>query len=433
MNKEPVISGRIMFYGKSALHATFVKITLKDDPDLYLLQKAVDEAVRHYPWVTYGVREERGMFYYRDDLPRSIKIAEWNEDHPPVIGGEDVEGHLFGVFYHGRNLYISIFHGLTDASGVKAFVDCALGCYQSLLKETPFTFMETECPDMEAEPFLMINHAMREAGLVWGFRKFVWMLKETVMVWRNNYAAHPVSLSSKDGPRSFFIRADAGELMRFIKGLGIKPSAAFVSLYAAAFLKVHPDAQDNIKVALPVDFREVLGIPHTFRNCTMPPYMFKVKIIKGESFREMAARINRIIMRIIDTKEKLYAVKGFAVYMNFIPKLSYDRMNAVLAKSVSLDRLPFTFACSYALRFHDEPYLDIIEQIYAMNPPYGPVPVLEIIAMPDQFCISLTQSNSTDVYIHAFLEQLKLNGVNAELVETIVAANQYVDLRQSIN
>lgn len=432
MNKEPVISGRMMFYGESALHATFLRITLKDDPDLFLLQKAVDEAVRHYPWVTYGVREERGMFYFRDDLPRSIRIAEWNEDNPPVLGGKDAEGHLFGVFHHGRNLYLSIFHGLTDASGVEAFVDCALGCYRSLLKEKPFIFMEPEYPDMEAEPFLRINNAMREAGVVWGFRGFVAMLKKAVMVWRKNYATHTASLSSEDAPRSFFIRADAGELMEFIKGLGIKPSAAFVSLYAAAFLKVHPDAQDNIKVALPVDYRDVLGIPHTFRDCTMPPAMFKVKIKKGESFREMAARINRIVMQITDPKEKLYAVKEYAVYMNLIPKMSYDRMNAILAKSVSLDRLLFTFVCSYAHRFRDEPYLDLIEQMYVMNPPYGPVPVLEIVAMPDQFCISLTQNSSTDVYIRAFLEQLKLNGINAALVETIGAASQYVDLRQSI-
>ena len=118
--------------------------------------------------------------------------------------------------------------------------------------------------------------------------------------------------------------------------------------------------------------------------------------------------------------------------MNLIPKLSYDRTNAILARTVSLDRLLFTFVCSYAHRFHDEPYLDLVEQMYVMNPPYGPVPLLEIIAMPDRFCISLTQNSSTDVYINAFLEQLKLNGINAALVETISAANQYVELRQSI-
>ena len=98
--------------------------------------------------------------------------------------------------------------------------------------------------------------------------------------------------------------------MGFIKGLGIKPSAAFVSLYAAAFLKVHPDAKDNIKVALPVDYRDVLGIPHTFRDCTMPPAMFKVGIKKGESFREMAARINRIITLITDPKKNCMQLRN---------------------------------------------------------------------------------------------------------------------------
>ena len=67
-----------------------------------------------------------------------------------------------------------------------------------------------------------------------------------------------------------------------------------------------------------------------------------------------------------------------------------------------------------------------------MNPAYGPVPVLEIIAMPGQFCISLSQNSSTDVYIRAFMEQLELNGISASLVETINASVQRVDLRPGI-
>ena len=238
MNKEPVISGRMMFYGESALHTTFLRITLKDDPDLDLLQKAVDEAVRHYPWVTYGVREERGLFYFRDNLPRSIRIAEWNDENPPVLGSKDTDGHLFGVFYHGRNLYFCIFHGLTDAGGVKTFLDCALGCYRSLLKEEPFIFTEPEYPDMEAEPFLMINKAMSEAGVVWGFKGFVAMLKKMVLVWRRNYAAHKAGFSSEDVPKSFFIRTDVyvRAFMEQLKLNGI--SASLVETINAAVQRV---------------------------------------------------------------------------------------------------------------------------------------------------------------------------------------------------
>ena len=94
---------------------------------------------------------------------------------------------------------------------------------------------------------------------------------------------------------------------------------------------------------------------------------------------------------------------------------AYDRTNAILSRTVSLDRLPFTFVCSYAFRFLDESYLDLVEQMYVMNPAYGPVHVLEIIAMSDQFCISLSQNSSTDVYIRAFMEQLELNGISASL------------------
>ena len=184
---------------------------------------------------------------------------------------------------------------------------------------------------------------------------------------------------------------------------------------------------------MPVDYRSVLGIPHTFRDCSMPPAMFRFKIQKGESFSEMASRVNRIIMQITKPKEKMYAVKEYAVYMNMIPRLSYERTNAILSRTVSLDRLPFTFVCSYAHRFRDESYLDLVEQMYVMNPAYGPVPVLEIIAMPDQFCISLTQNNSTDKYILAFLEQLKSNGISASLVETINAASQRINLRPGIS
>ena len=67
-----------------------------------------------------------------------------------------------------------------------------------------------------------------------------------------------------------------------------------------------------------------------------------------------------------------------------------------------------------------------------MSPIYGPGTVLEAIAMPDTFFISLNQDGDTEDYLEAFLEKMKENGIHASLQETVYGTEPYVALRETL-
>ena len=425
MNGEPILSGRMMFYGDAAFLASSVRVTLKAEPDLQLLQEAVDGAVSQCPWATYGVREEGGLFYYSDHLSRSIKVGEWNDEEPPVLGGEEAGGHLMGVYYQGRDVYFCMFHGLTDGAGLLSFVNAVMSRYAALLKGEAYAKENVAYPDAEAEPLKAIDAALVAAGIPWDPQVAGGGLPQ------EEYAAHERMADAGDGSRTFFVTADASDLLGLAKGRGIKVSAALISLYAAAVQKVQPDVR-RVRVAMPTDFRSALGIPHTFRNCAMPPSMYDIEVDEGDGIGEIAAKANETILKVTSPVAKLFTVKGFATHMDMLPPLPYAQTDAMMAQMKNVDRPPFTFNCSYAGRLSDEDYLELIDRVYTTTPSFGSAPVLVVMAMPERFCITINQGGSTETYVQAYLDVLQENGIAAALEDTTPGARQYVALRETL-
>lgn len=425
MNNEPILSGRMMMYGDSSYLASSVSVTLKELPDLQLLQKAVDSAVERCPWAAYGIREDGGMFYYSDHLSHTIKLAAWDEDEQPVLGGTEADGHLLGVYHQGKELRFCFFHGLTDGVGIITFMDATLNGYAALLHGETIAPADTPYPDAEADPLAIVDQAMQAAGVPWQPQSGGAGLSE------EDFAAHGHLSDSGDGPCTYCVSADADSLMSFVKGQGIKPSAALVSLYATAVARVQPDVR-RMRVAMPVNFRPVLGIPHTFRNCAMPPAMYDIVLSEGEGIEPFAARVNQTILQITSPVAELYTVKAFAGFMDKLPAMPYTQTEAMMTQASNVDRPPFTFNCSYAGRLVDTAYLDLIERIYLVTPAYGIAPVLETMAMPDRFCIAINQCGREDVYIRAFLDVLQECGIEAVLENTLSGARQYVALRETL-
>ena len=425
MNSEPILSGRMMFYGNAAFLASSAKLTLKAPLDIKLLQEAVDGAVSQCPWATYGVREENGLFYYSDHLPHSITTAKWDDDNPPVLGGKEADGHLLGVYYQGRDVRFCMFHGLTDGAGLISFVNATMSRYAALLRGEAYAAEGTSYPDAEAEPLKAVDQALSAAGIPWDPQAMGAGLSQ------EEYAAHELMADAGDGSRTFFVGANAADLLDFANKLDIKVSAALVTLYAAAFQKVHPQSR-RMRVAMPVNFRSALGIPHTFRNCAMPPAMYDIEVDEGDGVSEIAAKVNQTILKVTSPVAKLYTVKGFATHMDMLPPMPYAQTEAAMTQTSSTDRPPFTFNCSYAGRLSDEDYLELVDRFYFTTPAYGTAPVLAVAAMPDRFCTTINQGGGTNVYVRAYLDVLQENGIEAALEGTEPGARQYVALREAL-
>ena len=164
----------------------------------------------------------------------------------------------------------------------------------------------------------------------------------------------------------------------------------------------------------------------------MPPAMYDIEVGVGDGVNQIAAQVNQTILKVTSPAAELYTVKGFATHMDMLPPMPYAKAEVAMAQTMSVDRPPFTFNCSYAGRYSNEDYLELIDCVYFTTPAFGSAPVLEVVAMPDRFYITINQGGSTDVYVQAYLDVLQENGIDATLDATEPGARQYVALRETL-
>ncbi len=107
---------------------------LREPVDPQVLQSALDEAVRQFPFFCSVMK--RGLFWnYLEDS--GLRPAVSPENTPPCLSlySPDRRSLLFRVFYYGRRINLEIYHVLTDGTGAMQFL-CTL-VHRYLLERYP--------------------------------------------------------------------------------------------------------------------------------------------------------------------------------------------------------------------------------------------------------------------------------------------------------
>lgn len=68
--------------------------------------------------------------------------------------------------------------------------------------------------------------------------------------------------------------------------------------------------------------------------------------------------------------------------------------------------------------------------LFKNDPAEGPQTVLEMIALPERFCIVLNQGGETDVYAAAFCNVLRENGISCEIEGVLHGNTGYIAHRE---
>ncbi len=413
---DEIRSGFFQFFGDQAFHANRIRVVLKETPDKVLLQKAVDTAVASSPWVLYGFDEQNGHFWLDDETANSsggIKVIECQSGEMPDLGGDTVDGHYVGVFFQENKLYFSFFHGLTDGAGLFAFMEKVMLCYSALLQGKEYIPEDSED---NIEPYDIV-------------RKLPMPIHHTYQ--SVNPTGYPHWQMLEQSPSQcyhYLIKADTTDMMRYVRDVNVedKPSSALISLYAAAFLKVHPTG--NVRVDVDIDFRKLLDVPHTFRNCATPAMTLLVTPDKSDNISSLTHQVYEDIINLMKPENEIYFLKLCEPWR---PTFSYYSGIEQVIMPLNIND-PATVNISYARWYKDEAFLDLIESIYVLSPVFYKTPIVEIIALPDYFYFSINGNRLPDTYCHAFLEVLKENGIHAQLEETICEPEQYVCLRENL-
>ena len=248
------------------------KFTLTEEIDEGRLKKALSEAVKVCPYVTYSLR-------FNETAPQLTLINADDEfpifrnDMPQCYDEKELNGHFGFVSFSGRELTICLCHAITDGYGFLLFANALFKAYFDTLPQTKWTAQ----PDWAADVM-----------------KYPWFLPEPSepleQEAEDNFSL-PRSKKGMDGlHKHFFI--DRRSFKVFRRNIGLTHQGAVAYLLAKSLQMVHPENDKVIKIRCPIDTRTLLGIPHTFQNASVPhmylrfyPQHLLLKLPKEETER----------------------------------------------------------------------------------------------------------------------------------------------------
>lgn len=118
------------FYCFNHEYSTFeilFRLTFFTEPDLEKWKAAVNEALKCFPEfaVRPAISGNRVVL-----LPNDQPVAFFDSyEEVRHYGSEETNGYMFYFACEGRKVYFSVYHGLTDAAGINAFLKSALVLY----------------------------------------------------------------------------------------------------------------------------------------------------------------------------------------------------------------------------------------------------------------------------------------------------------------
>lgn len=259
---EKIRSGQSFLYRKDGLNCTVIDVRLKKKVRGDILNQALLEAIKRYPYLVSKLVEKNGDFYIADN--QNISLAVRRSRDFRSLGSMANGYHLIEVSYYGEHIFVSFHHALCDGVGIKPFVETLVYYY-----------------------FCMLNHRSYDAPAV---RKSTDPLfdDETAEPFRKTYPAEPYTepIVVKDGfalpeyqeqmeneDYRFEIEADEKDYMRFAKENNATPAILLAYLMSKAVYLNNPDIDKPVVCSLATDMRKELGLPHTHKNCVRSMYL----------------------------------------------------------------------------------------------------------------------------------------------------------------
>lgn len=105
-----------------------LSVTLKEEVDVEILQKALDVTVWRFPSI--AVRLQKGVFwYYLEQLPATPEIRMENSYPLTRMSKRETEQCAFRVLIYEKRIALEMFHSLTDGNGALIFLKTLLAEY----------------------------------------------------------------------------------------------------------------------------------------------------------------------------------------------------------------------------------------------------------------------------------------------------------------
>ncbi|MCI1726259.1 MAG: hypothetical protein LKM35_01025 [Lachnospiraceae bacterium] len=398
---QKLLSEQVMFYSMSKELSNFVQIRTEFDEEIDkgVLEGALKQAIVRYPYFKVKTaREEEELVLEENTAP----LCVYDDADAPTLEPEKNQDYLFRVSAAGKMINISFLHAIADGGGFMPFVKTIF--YYYWLQKTG---QPPQMPDVHLAGDAIPEGELRDWMADFDEHQKMRTLSEK----EENPFVLPVQ---KDPDRRVFVftfTMDSHVFMKYSQEIDGSPNAIMALFMSRAIHKIHPDAE-NIIAGVAANFRKASGNLLGYRDnigllkLPYPPKMDQMEITTCAT----CAR-GSIILQSDDevVRAGLVKSKQFTQYIQSLPTL--EEKCRISSYAVMKGSGCVTFSVSYVGK---QDYGELNDHIRFMGvvADVNLMPLeIEVMAMGEQFYITIGQNFADDVYVKGLIAGLEEEGI----------------------
>ncbi len=396
-------------YGSQGLgldYAVRLEVRMKDSVDAGVLRKALDNTAGRYPYLLLRLCHSGTELYYEENTAPVVLL---NTDRKITLASAQTNDHVWAVCYFGDRIYLDIYHGIADGTGMYMLFSTLLYYYcHDRYGVSDYTGIRTLKDEIEKGEYEDPQDSFPEMDLS---QIPAGGLPEAFSVIQDGGAV----TDGKDYICDLTIPED--EFLTLCHKYEASPGTMVSLLMTRAIHALNPDTDKPVNGSYVYNGRPMLGALLTHHNCVGTNVFQYSDTMKKMPFDLQATAYRGMTFVQSDADRVRMAMAVSAARVNMVKKAAatYEAKKAAFARMLEGGKSRFTYMVSYVGKWKYasvEPY--ILE--FWTHVPAANELLTEIAAVNGGLFLSVHQSFAGDSYINAFCEQLREHAVPYEII-----------------
>ena len=405
--KYSVDTYRLYQSEKHFAHTVRIHVRMKDEVDIDVLDKAVNSAIRRYPYFAVKVTVDEDGGYVLVPNDRKIVVIP-TADNMPQLGVSSINDHLIFVDCSGRDIFFNISHTMCGGKGLQPWLMTNIYEYVRLKYG-----VEPDAPEIRKADSALLPGETDEPSID--------MLTDEEPISRRKTKKAPVLIADyikgvfvpiKRDPNYFVVSVDQKDLLKVAKGNDSSVLSIFLILLARVLNRVFPDKNRVIVAETAHNPRESVGLPNTHCDFLSHVYIdYDRDSLDGDLEKLGTITRGQIILQTDPSISHEQIGKLFRLYEEIDKVHGLKAKRKYMAKnslSTGKDAQHGSFLANYTglmdwgeLSEYVEWFAYVIEGHF----------MVELSAMADKIFVAFMQVIKTDKYIDLFKEELEKVGI----------------------
>ena len=406
-----VTSGDIMHmmggFGLGLDYTVRMKLRLADEIDDDMLKNAVEKTQRRFHYLSLRMRKNDQEYYYEEN-PTPVTVI--NTDKRISLNSDQTNYHVWAVCYCEDRLYLDIYHGIADGTGMYMVLSTLLYYYcaqrYGVSDSTGIRTLEDPVlPDESTDPIDSLPQidvsAVKKPPVVPAFS----LVSDAGLT-----ASEPV-IYDIEMPEKVFVK--------FSSAHDASPGTMVSVLFSRAIDDLFPDRDKPLTNSYVVNARPMLGTPLTHHNCVgtvkfeysdrikSMPFDRQCTVHRGTTFIQSDAdRVRNSLLYTSSMNKSVRMMPGI------------EAKKQAYAKMLGGGRMLFTYMVSYIGKWKTAQLSPYVKEFWTHVPNANDL-LTEIAAINGRIFLSVHQNFTEDIVIKSFVHQLDENSVPYTMKEPV--------------